>query len=116
MSQLLEVTDVDGVTFVNFEIDKIYEPQVEDINNTFKSLIESGRRKIVIDFSGVTYCHRSFLDKLVIFHKSLDCVGGMVVLCCIYSDQINRKLRETQLDKFFTIDGTRDEASALFQK
>jgi len=108
----LEVEDIGDVTVVNFIDRKILDEQnIQIIGEQLFGLVdESGRRKLLLNFSNVEYLSSAALGKLITLNKKLQGVGGKLVLCQI-DPQIYEVFEITKLDKFFTI--VKEEQAAL---
>ncbi len=90
------------------------ELQIKEMEGKILSLIDSGSRKLILDFSNVEYLSSSVLGMLITIKKRLDEINGQIKLCCIKS-QIFEVFRLTGLDKLFEIYNTCTEAISSFE-
>jgi len=67
-------------------------------------------RKLVVDLAGVSYMDSSGVGTLVEIKRLLEQKGGSVVLAAL-QPRVRGVFEITQLDKFFTIVGSADEAA-----
>ncbi|HYI99292.1 MAG TPA: STAS domain-containing protein [Thermoleophilaceae bacterium] len=88
------------------EIDLYTAPEFKE---RMVELIESGKKRIVVDLSAATFIDSTTLGVLVGGVKRLRPAGGSLALVC--TDQNITKIFEiTGLDRVFPIHATRDEA------
>ena len=74
-------------------------------------LVDSGRRKIYLDFSNVEFLRSPVFGILIALHKKLHAVEGNLTLCNVNSD-IYELLERTRLDSFFNIQrGSEDDGA-----
>jgi anti-sigma B factor antagonist len=107
-----EVEDIGDVTVVNFVDRKILDEQnIQVIGEQLFSLVDnSGRRKVLLNFSNVEYLSSAALAKLITLNKKLQQVNGRLVLCNI-DPQIYEVFEITKLNRLFEIQG--DEQAGL---
>ena len=74
----------------------------------FRTLVEQGARRLVVDLSGLGFIDSSGLGALVTALKTARAVGGDVRLCCL-KPQVRSIFQLTRLDKVFTILDTVEE-------
>jgi anti-sigma B factor antagonist len=111
----LEVEDIGDVTVVNFVDRKILDEQnIQIIGEQLFSLVEdSGRRKVLLNFSNVEYLSSAALAKLITLNKKLQQVNGRLVLCNI-DPQIYEVFEITKLNKLFDIQAEEQTALQTF--
>ena len=108
----LEVEDIGDVTVVNFVDRKILDEQnIQVIGEQLFSLVDdSGRRKVLLNFSNVEYLSSAALAKLITLNKKVQTSGGKLAMCKI-AKEIMEVFLITKLDKLFKI--YPDEQAAL---
>lgn len=67
-----------------------------------KSLTEGGKKKILLDFSGVTFMDSAGLGSLVLLLKMVRSHGGKLYLCNV-NDQIQMLFELTNMNQVFNI-------------
>jgi anti-sigma B factor antagonist len=107
----LEVEDIGDITVVNFTDRKILdEANIQLIGEELFSLVDKGRKKVLLNFGNVEYLSSAALGKLITLNNKLRGAGGRLVLCNI-DPQIYEVFEITKLNKFFTIH--KEEQAAL---
>jgi anti-sigma B factor antagonist len=111
----LEVEDIGDVTVVSFTDKKILDEQnIQVIGEQLFGLVDdSGRTKLLLNFSNVEYMSSAALGKLITLNKKIQAAGGKLVLCSI-DPQIREVFEITRLDKVFVIRGDEQEALQMF--
>ena len=111
----LEVEDIGDVTVVSFTDKKILDEQnIQVIGEQLFGLVDdSGRQKLLLNFSNVEYMSSAALGKLITLNKKVQAAGGKLVLCGIIP-QIREVFEITKLDKLFVIRGDEQEALQMF--
>jgi len=111
----LEVEDIGDITVVSFVDRKLLgEQQILIIGEQLFSLVEdSGRRKVLLNFSNVEYLSSAALAKLITLNKKLQQVNGRLVLCNI-DPQIYEVFEITKLNKLFDIQAEEQAALQAF--
>jgi anti-sigma B factor antagonist len=111
----LEVEDIGDVTVVSFTDKKILDEQnIQVIGEQLFGLVDdSGRQKLLLNFSKVEYMSSAALGKLITLNKKVQAAGGKLVLCGIIP-QIREVFEITKLDKLFVIRGDEQEALQMF--
>jgi anti-sigma B factor antagonist len=84
-------------------------PETDELKNTFSSLIEQGKTKVILDLGGVEYMNSSAIGILTITHTSLAAKGGKLVLCNV-NKSISNIFLVTKLSTIFLSEETRNEA------
>jgi anti-anti-sigma factor len=84
-ADLLEVSEVRGVTVVRFTRRTILDPAlVEQLGERLLALIsQQNCRRLVLDFARVESVTSAMLGKLVQLHSALCAVDGRVVFACV---------------------------------
>ncbi len=107
----LKVEEIGDVTVVNFLDRKILDEQnIQVIGDQLFSLVEEGRKKMLLNFANVEYLSSAALGKLITLNKKLQAVRGQLILCNI-DPQIYEVFEITKLDRFFNIQ--KEEQAAL---
>src|ERR1700739_3732220 len=111
----LEVEDIGDVTVVSFTDKKILDEQnIQVIGEQLFGLVDdSGRNKLLLNFSNVEYMSSAALGKLITLNKKVQAAGGKLVLCSI-DPQIREVFEITKLDKLFVICGDEQEGLQKF--
>ncbi len=100
------VDDTTHVIELGGEVDLYTAPEFKE---RMVELIESGKKRIVVDLSQATFIDSTTLGVLVGGVKRLRPAGGALALVC--TDQNITKIFEiTGLDRVFSIHASRDEA------
>lgn len=79
------------------------------VQEAFDGLLNEGRARIVVDFSGVTYMASAGLRVLVLALRRARSLGGDVRLAAVNAS-VQQVLRMSGLDSIFTIHNTLPEA------
>ena len=111
----LVVSEIQGVTVVNFRHTSILESTVvEAIGEELYALVdELARRKIVLDFTPVRFMASQMLGVLIALHKKVTGIKGTVVLCGLRPD-LHKVFKISRLDKLLNFAATEDEALDVF--
>ena len=106
----LKVEQVGDVTVVNF-LDKriLDEPTIQAIAEQLFSLVDDGKRRLLLNFSNVEYMSSAALGKLINLHKKLHVLQGKLAMCNVIP-QIFEVFAITKLDKIFKIFPNEDDA------
>ena len=80
-----------------------------ELATTVANLLDGGRKRIVLDMSGVPYVNSAGLGALVTLSATANTRGGRVILAAPtpFFEQV---LATTQLNKFFDVRATVDDA------
>lgn len=71
-------------------------------DDLMKSLTEEGKKKILLDFAGVTFMDSAGLGSLVLLLKMVRSHGGKLYLCNV-NDQIKMLFELTNMNQVFNI-------------
>jgi anti-sigma B factor antagonist len=108
--QQIELTESDDVAIVRFKTYKITnELHVKLFGEELLSLVEAGRKKVVLDFENVEFLSSAALGHLIKLRKRAKAAESKVVLTNI-RDTIFEVFSITGLDQEFTITKSLDEA------
>src|SRR5687767_2586448 len=107
----LILEDVDGVTVVTFVDKRILDEQnIQVIGEELFRLVDTRKlKKVLLDFTGVTFLSSVMLGKLITLNKMATGGGGRLVMCSFQQD-IFEVFETTKLDKLFKIRETRLDA------
>jgi anti-sigma B factor antagonist len=109
-SQLL-IHTIQDATIVNFRAASLLDSLVIDaIARELYALVdEQAARKIVLDFSGLTFLASQAVGVLITLGKKADAIKGRVVICGM-RDEIRRVFKIMNLRKLFTFFDTEEKA------
>ena len=111
----LEVEDNSDVTVVTFIDKKILEEEkIQIIGDQLFSLLEQGRKKLLLNFKYVEFMSSATLGMLIRVRKKVQAGGGQVVLCHI-TPQLMEAFVITAMDKVFAICPGEQEALQTFK-
>ncbi|WP_344403474.1 STAS domain-containing protein [Streptomyces longisporus] len=97
------------VARVSGEMDYLTDPV---FRAGFKELIAQGKRFIVLDLAGVSFCDSAGLNALLGARRQADAVGAVLVLACV-PDALRRILEMTGADHVLRVFDTVTEAEAF---
>lgn len=82
---LLEVEQIQEVTVVRFKRRTILEPAaIQVIGDELLRLAgEEGRRRLVLNFTGVESLTSALLGEFAVLHRALSECGGRLAFCCV---------------------------------
>jgi len=83
--------------------------ETDELKNTLHSLMEKGKFKVILDFTGVEYLNSSAIGVLTVSHTGLSAKGGKLILCNV-NKGISNIFLVTKLSTIFLTEDTRDEA------
>ncbi len=92
-------------------IDTVSAPELEQ---AIHQIIENGRRKILLDFSRVSYISSGGLRVLLATAKRLKDPGDRYGLCCL-SGEVHKVIRLAGFTSIFSIFASEGEALAAWQ-
>jgi anti-sigma B factor antagonist len=101
-----EIDDTTHVIELGGEVDLYTAPEFKE---RMVELIESGKKRIVVDLSEATFIDSTTLGVLVGGVKRLRPAGGSLALVCT-DDNISKIFEITGLDRVFPIHESRDDA------
>ena len=108
----ITVEDIGDIAVVRFTDKKILDQSnIELIGEDLFALVDDqGRRKLLLNFSGVEFMSSAILGKLIRLHQRMLPVDGRLVLCSI-TPKLFEVFKITVLDKMFGI--AQDEQAGL---
>jgi anti-sigma B factor antagonist len=106
------VHDEGGATVVRVIEKKLYQNTVVPFQKRMVSLIDAGKKKLVVNLSEVEVMNSSGLGVLILTWDRLSKEGGRLVIAglCPMMEELFQRMR---LDLLFTLAGTEDEALRL---
>ncbi len=107
----LRIRTVEDVTAVRFEETSILDTQlIHEIAHELDQLIEVGNhKKLLLDFTEVTFFSSSALGILVTLSKKMAEIDGELVICALAADLV-KVFKITNLDKLFKFADDEDQA------
>ena len=103
----------DDVVVLNLSGEMMGGPDATVLNDKLHELIESGKLKVVVDLSAVSWINSSGLGILIGALTTIRNAGGELKIASV-TDRIQRLLQITKLDKVFDIYDTVESAVAVF--
>ena len=107
--------EVDGVSVVTLYGRIVFGEQSNAVRETVKSLINEGKKQIVLDMKNIDYIDSSGLGALVAAHLSANTHGAAMRLCNL-GRRFSKVLQLTQLITMFNVYSTEAAAVASFSK
>jgi anti-anti-sigma factor len=83
----------------------------QELGEAVRRCLDQGARKLILNFSKVSYLDSSGVGELVGCYTSVKNQGGELRLCCLNA-RISNLIRMTSLHSVFTVAETEDEALA----
>ena len=110
--QRLDVSEVGDVTVVHFRDQRIIEDLgIQEMGQELFHLVEGeNRKKLLLNFSTVSFMSSAALGKLITLDKKVKAKGGVLKLCSI-RPEIYEVFAITRLDRLFDI--RKDESDGL---
>ena len=110
--QRLDVSEVGDVTVVHFRDQRIIEDLgIQEMGQELLHLVEGeNRKKLLLNFSSVSFMSSAALGKLITLDKKVKAKGGVLKLCSI-RPEIYEVFAITRLDRLFDI--RKDESDGL---
>ncbi len=90
-------------------------PDAETFRDIFKTLIDQGKRHIIINLKKVDWINSTGLGILIAGYSSVRKAGGDLVLCNV-GDRIDSILYVTKLNLLFPVFDSEEEAAEHFRK
>src|SRR3954451_5832690 len=107
----VESEDLDDLTRVLTATGEVHVSTAPELAEQLNEALASGRRRIVLDFSGVEFIDSTGLSVLLNALRRLGRVDGALSLVCT-NPTVLRLFEITRLDSTFDIVSTREEALA----
>ncbi|MBN2474910.1 MAG: STAS domain-containing protein [Pirellulales bacterium] len=111
----VEITDVGTIAVVRFCGRRIRDfLEIDELGRELYGLIkQDGRRKLVLDFSGVEFFSSAAIGKLISLNGKLKLQSGVLKLCSVRPELLE-VFRVCRLDQVFDIRQDRADALASF--
>ena len=97
-----DVSEFKGKTLLRIKENLVTDPDAREFKEVLTSLIDEGKREIVIDFSDMVFIGSSGIGKLLLAYKRLDDLGGK-----LYITGLNKDIKDLfitfRLNEFFHI-------------
>jgi anti-sigma B factor antagonist len=116
IARRLDINDVGDVSVVRFRDKMIMEePGIQEIGRELFDLIEcDNRKKVLLDFSRVSFMSSAALGKLVTLYKKSHVNGSDLKLCGIRPEIVDI-FAVTRLDRLFDIRGSESDGLGAFE-
>jgi len=113
----LEMTnrDVDGVTVLTLDGRVVFGQEAGALRDKVKSLIDTGKKNLVLNIDKITFIDSAGLGALVTAHNSVNSHGGALHLCQM-APKFKEMLRMTRMDSVFRVFDSESEAVQGFSK
>ena len=113
--QRLELKDIGDVKVARFTDRHLLDQKtLEALGEELFSLVDqTGRQKLLLDFSNVQDISSLAIGMLVTLNKKMRAAGGKLVLCRM-DPELRNVMAITQLDQLFVIRGDEHEAVEAF--
>lgn len=85
----------------------------QELGDAVRHVLDQGARKVILNFSKVSYLDSSGVGELVGCYTSIKQQGGDLRICCLNA-RISSLIRMTSLHSVFTVKDSEDEAIAGF--
>ena len=105
----LKTREVYGAVIVDIEGQLVGGPESEVFHKFFRSLLEEGKKRIIVNLGRVPWANSQGVGMLIGAHTSAKNAGGELVLVNV-ADKINSILTVTRLMYIFTTFDTEKDA------
>lgn len=97
-----EVSEYKGKTLIRIKENLVTDPDAREFKEVLTSMIDDGKRELIIDFSEMVFIGSSGIGKLLLAYKRLDDLGGR-----LYITGLNKDIKDLfitfRLNEFFHI-------------
>jgi anti-sigma B factor antagonist len=97
-----ELSEYKGKTLLKIKENLVTDPDAREFKEILTTMIDEGKREIVIDFSEMVFIGSSGIGKLLLAYKRLDDLGGK-----LYITGLNKDIKDLfvtfRLNEFFHI-------------
>jgi anti-sigma B factor antagonist len=97
-----EISEHRGKTLLKIKENLVTDPDAREFKEVLTSMIDEGKKEIVIDFSDMVFIGSSGIGKLLLAYKRLDDLGGK-----LYVTGLNKDIKDLfftfRLNEFFHI-------------
>jgi anti-sigma B factor antagonist len=115
MALKITTHEVDGVTVVALDGNVVLGEETSALREKMKSLLDEGKKKLVLDMKNVTFIDSAGLGALVGVHHSAKTRGASLKLANLGS-KFKELLQITKLLTVFEVANTEADAIASFSK
>ena len=115
MALKITTREVDGVTVAALDGRIVLGEESNALREKVKSLVASGKKKIVLNMDNITFIDSAGLGTLVAAHHSAKAQGASLKLCHL-GTKFQEVLQITKLMTIFDVYNTEAEAVASFSK
>lgn len=102
-----------GIGLIEVRGALLSDDELSGLRKAVTGFIERGERKLLIDFNGVTFINSSAIGVMVSAHTSYSKRSWELTFCGI-NKNVHLVLAITNLNKVFSIHGSREEALKAF--
>jgi anti-anti-sigma factor len=97
-----EITEYNGKTLLKVKENLVTDPDAREFKEILTTMIDDGKREIIIDFSEMVFIGSSGIGKLLLAYKRLDDLGGKLFITGLNKD-IKDLFVTFRLNEFFHI-------------
>lgn len=97
-----EISDYKGKTLLKVKENLVTDPDAREFKDILTSIIDEGKREIIIDFSDMIFIGSSGIGKLLLAYKRLNDLGGKIYIVGLNKD-IKDLFFTFRLNEFFYI-------------
>jgi len=115
MSDTVIYDKIQGVGIIKLRFNEINLEQREDIKEKFKSFLDAGDTRFIIDLSKVGFLSSLVLALIVFFSQEVKDKAGVIKLSGLTSEALG-VFQVTQLDKGFEMYDTEEQALESFNE
>ena len=112
--EIVKVREVDGITVIRVIEKKLYQNVVGQFQEKMTSLVDNGKRYLIVDLSAVDVMNSSGLGVLILTWDRLSKEGGDLVIVGLGS-LLKELFQRMRLDLIFTLAETEQEAFGLIR-
>lgn len=112
--KIVKVREVDGITVIRVIEKKLYQNVVGHFQEKIVSLVDSGKRHLIVDLSAVDVMNSSGLGVLILTWDRLSKEGGDLIIVGLGS-LLKELFQRMRLDLIFTLAETEQEAFDLIR-
>jgi len=97
-----EISDYKDKTLLKIKENLVTDPDAREFKDILTSIIDEGKREIIIDFSDMIFIGSSGIGKLLLAYKRLSDLGGSIYILGLNKD-IKDLFFTFRLNEFFHI-------------
>jgi anti-sigma B factor antagonist len=115
MAEGLVINQTEGITVASIRIGSLLEgDQIDRIGRELYKLVdEMDRKKVVVDFSSVSFLASAMIGTMVALHKKAEAIGGKAILIGL-KPNLMKVFKITNLDKVLHFADTEEQAAKQF--